>query len=223
MTITRVSPGQLIVFEGPDGVGKTTIAARYADLCRNNGDSVFSLSFPGREPGSLGSVIYDIHHDPGKFGISVMTPESLQTLHVAAHLDAIDRYVRPAVARGETVILDRYWWSTWVYGVDCGASRSTIDALIDFERLHWGSLAPDVVILITRDESLRPEESELAWSRRLALYRTVADREQSRYPVQVISNDTTEDDLLDRIVDTVEHLREQTMASVDRPSTSNQR
>lgn len=222
MTIDRVSPGELIVFEGPDGAGKTSLIARYADLRRKKGDVVTSLSFPGREPGSLGSVVYSIHHDPGKFGINAMTPESLQTLHVAAHLDAIDRYVRPVVARGETVILDRYWWSTWVYGVDGSASRSTIDALIDYERQYWGSLTPDVVILITRDDSLRPEDGGFAWSRRLALYRTVADREQSRYPVRIISNDTTENDALDRIVATVDHLREQSMASVDRPSTNNQ-
>jgi len=221
MTIARVSPGKLIVFEGPDGAGKTSLAARYAELRRKQGDVVTSLSFPGRAPGSLGRAVYGIHHDPRKFGINAMTPESLQTLHVAAHLDTIDRYVRPVIARGETVILDRYWWSTWVYGVDSGANRSTIDALIDFERQHWGSLTPNVVVLITREDSLRAEDGGLAWSRRLSLYRMVAEREQSRYPVRVISNETTENDALDRIAAAVDQPREQNVGSANHPSTTN--
>jgi len=223
MTTSSALPGRLIVFEGPDGAGKTTLVERYTEWCREGGDVVTSLSFPGREPGSLGRLVYGIHHDPAKFGIAEMTPESLQALHLAAHLDAIDRYIRPLVAQGETVILDRYWWSTWVYGVDSGASRVTIDALIECERQHWGSLTPDLIILVTRRDSLRLEDAGLAWSRRLTLYETIAEREQPQYPISIISNDTTENDALDRIVTAVDRAREQRMASVRHPSSNLQK
>ncbi len=198
--------GRLIVFEGPDGAGKTTLISRYADYAREVEGSVTTLSFPGREPGSLGSHIYALHHEPGQFGIVGMTAESLQALHVAAHLDAIDRFIRPRIEQGEMVLLDRYWWSTWVYGIDAGAREETLNALAECERGHWGSLTPSAIILVTRRDSLRAEDAGEAWSRRMRLYQTVAEREQSRYPVRIIHNDTSEADALVRIARAVEEV-----------------
>jgi thymidylate kinase len=175
---------------------------------RSRGGVVTTLPFPGRESNLLGDLVYRIHHSPAEYGIAAMTPESLQALHVAAHLDAIDRYIRPRIARGETVILDRFWWSTWVYGLDGGAIRTTIDALVECERKHWGALSPAVVILITRQHSLRPEDAGPAWARRLSLYRELADRERTQYPVRTVSNDAAEVETLARVEAAIEDARQ---------------
>jgi dTMP kinase len=208
LTTTDVSAtmlrGALIVFEGPDGAGKTTIVAAYSERLRQQGLAVTTLSFPGREPGTLGYLVYDLHHDPNRFGISGITPEALQALHIAAHLDAIDRQIRGRIERGETIILDRYWWSTWVYGTDAGARQDTIRALVECERHHWGNLVPSVVILIVREDSLRATDAGPTWSRRLELYRTVAQQEQVHYPVRIVSNDASESEALDRVAKAVE-------------------
>jgi dTMP kinase len=196
--------GALIVFEGPDGAGKTTIVAAYSERLRQQGLAVTTLSFPGREPGTLGYLVYHLHHDPNRFGISEITPEALQTLHIAAHLDAIDRQIRGRIERGETVVLDRYWWSTWVYGTDAGAREHTLRALVECERQHWGKLTPSVLILIVRDDSLRAADAGPAWNRRLELYRAIARQEQAHYPVRIVSNDTSESDALDRVAKAVE-------------------
>lgn len=197
--MSDAASGSLIVFEGPDGAGKTTVVSGYAKRLLSRGHFVTTLSFPGREPNSLGDLVYRIHHSPRDFGIAGMTAESLQALHVAAHLDAIDRYIRPRMAQGQTVILDRYWWSTWVYGIDAGAARPTIDALVECERQHWGLLTPSVVVLITRRDSLRPEDAGPAWDRRLALYHDIAERERTRYPVRIVENETAEDETITRV------------------------
>jgi thymidylate kinase len=183
-----------------------------ADLRKQN-ITVAALSFPGRELGTLGRVIYDLHHDPHRYGIAELTAESLQALHVAAHLDAIDRLIRPRIERGETVMLDRYWWSTWVYGIDAGAKRETIDALIECERQHWGTLKPEVVILVTRRDSLRPADAGESWERRMRLYAQIANQESERYPVRAIDNDSTEAEALSRIHATVDLLRNTTTQS----------
>jgi thymidylate kinase len=209
MLTSNQTPGSLIVFEGPDGAGKTTIVAGYAALRRSRGSAVTTLSFPGDEPNSLGFLVYGIHHRPAHYGVAAITPESLQALHVAAHLDAIDRCIRPRIARGETVILDRYWWSTWVYGIDEGGKRATIEALVECERQHWGALTPTVVILLTRQDSLRPEDGGPAWARRLSLYQEIAARERGRYPVRTVSTDTTETESLVRVDAAVEDAHEQ--------------
>jgi dTMP kinase len=80
---------KLIVFEGPDGVGKSTLMKQTEDLLKHRGILFQSLS-PGKEHGTLGGLVDLIHHDPQQLGLGAFTPLSLQALHIAAHLDHIE-------------------------------------------------------------------------------------------------------------------------------------
>ncbi|MCL4806402.1 MAG: hypothetical protein KJ062_01190, partial [Thermoanaerobaculia bacterium] len=81
--------GRLFVFEGPDGVGKSTVAAEFARRLSEDRPAVL-LSFPGREPGTLGHDVYELHHASARFGVERLSAACLKLLHIAAHLDAID-------------------------------------------------------------------------------------------------------------------------------------
>ena len=197
--------GSLFVFEGPDGVGKTTLVRRTAEALQSDGRRVDVLSFPGREPGTLGEHVYSLHHDPAKFGITAMTPESLQVLHVAAHLDAIDRLIRPRLESGSVVLLDRYWWSTWVYGISGGGRRTTLDAAIASEVTHWGALRPSALLLISRSESLRVDEQRSKWLTRVGLYRDLAEMERGKYPIYTIPNNREPEQATEMILQTIGH------------------
>jgi hypothetical protein len=128
--------GRLFVFEGPDGVGKTTLSREATRFLVDMGQKADYLSFPGRDPGTVGRVVYDLHHSVHARELSAT---AVQALHVAAHVDAIERHIRPRLANGINVFLDRYWWSTWVYGVCGGIDSTALRALIDFEERVWGS------------------------------------------------------------------------------------
>jgi dTMP kinase len=149
----------LYVFEGPDGVGKSTIAEIVAEKLQSMGRTTRLLAFPGREEGTLGRLVYELHHDLARFGVSEVGATSLQLLHIAAHLDAIEKAILPALARGETVVLDRFWWSTVVYGRQRGVSVTSLEAMIDLERIHWGGVSPGRIFLIDRAQPFRPESS----------------------------------------------------------------
>lgn len=182
--------GDLFVFEGPDGVGKSTLSQEFAASLRARGVDVRLMSFPGRESGTLGKAIYDLHHEPDRFGVRDATPSSLQLLHIAAHLDAIERVILPALRSGTTIVLDRFWWSTKVYGLTAGVNPKTLDAMIAVESAAWGAVRPTRIFLITRGKPLRPEPKDL-WTKWKELYEDLANEQRRAAPVSLVENEST--------------------------------
>ena len=192
--------GQLVVFEGPDGVGKSTISAEVARLLNANASVCELITFPGREPGSLGKLVYEIHHSPTQFGIVSLTPTSKQALHIAAHLDAIERYIVPALASGRHVLLDRFWWSTWVYGMVGGMDRHVLKRMVELERSFWGRLQPATVILIRRDSPINRGDKLKDWYRLAKAYDRLAIKEARSYPVSVVENTGSLEQVIARVL-----------------------
>lgn len=187
--------GRLIVFEGADGVGKSELSSRVASAIDSAGMSTHLLSFPGRQQGTVGNLVYRIHHCSEALGISALSPASLQTLHVAAHLDAIETNIIPMLERGECVVLDRFWWSTWVYGAVAGVSREILDALIALEDLAWRGWKPSLAFHVRRRNPLRDEASE-NWNQLVATYVKLVEEERGNYPIVELWNDSTIEETL---------------------------
>lgn len=180
-----MSRGELFVFEGPDGVGKSTLAIELAAQLRRSGHVVKLLASPGRTPGSLGRLVWEFHHDPEKFGVEKVHPTSLQLLHVAAHVDMIEEAIRPAIQRGECVVLDRFWWSTLVYGTEDGVLPAVLQNMVELEQHHWEDLRPTQVFLVSRDEPLRREHSLERFEALKRAYLVLASKEPN---VVVVEN-----------------------------------
>lgn len=183
-----IRPGQLIVFEGADAAGKSSVSEGVTNELRRLGLRVELQSFPGRTPHTLGELVYRLHHDSRAFGIETLTPASLQTLHIAAHFDAIESRIMPTLKAGVSVILDRYWWSTWVYGVVDGISRDLLMTLIEAEKLAWGAAIPTMLFYLTRQTPLR-DEPGTRWQQLNAAYGELIATESGRYPICVIKNE----------------------------------
>ena len=176
--------GQLIIFEGPDGVGKTTLSQRVVNWLEIAGLKARYISFPGREPGSLGNLIYEIHHDSNKLGVTHVQPTALQLLHVSAHIDALHKTIGPALKAGENIVLDRYWWSTVVYGRTTAVDENSILLMIELEKLHWAGFKPSVVFLLDRPTPGRVEQTPEAYKRLQSAYAELARSEGASYKVR---------------------------------------
>lgn len=188
-----MATGKLVVFEGPDGIGKSKLSELTANWLRNMGLQLSTLSFPGNERNTLGSLIYDIHHHhQDRFSIAEIDPLSLQTLHIAAHIDEVRRAIRPAIDAGHWVVLDRFWWSTWVYGVAAGAFQPGLEQVIGAERLYWRDLKPAIIFLVSRSEAIRKEHSKDSYDRLSGLYAEIAEREEQVGMVRRIENEVLE-------------------------------
>lgn len=179
--------GRLVVLEGPDGVGKSTLSSTVAGLLGGVGKAEV-ITFPGREVGTLGRLVYDVHHSPQSFGLESITDLAKQALHIAAHLDAIERRILPLLRSGTHVVLDRYWWSTWVYGIVGGVKEVAIRGLVEVERLQWRSHLPVVAILLDRPSPIDRVEPPKYWNELREQYATLAASERAHYPVYTITN-----------------------------------
>lgn len=209
MADTADSPGALFVFEGPDNVGKSTLAAEVErTLVRTSRHDVARLAFPGIAQGTLGAHIHELHHHPDRFGIRAITPNGLQALHVAAHLDAIETQIRPLLTRGSIVLLDRYWWSTWVFGLAGGADRQVLEALVRLEQVYWGPVLPRTVFLVDRRIDCASSQEQSTLARIRYEYAALAKREMSRTPVISVQNDGPWKAAIDPIVGTILQLME---------------
>jgi dTMP kinase len=132
--------GLFVTLEGIEGSGKTTQAARLADQLRARGRSVLLTHEPGGS--RAGEAIRAIFLDP-----AVALDVSAELLLVLAdRAQHVREKLKPALARGEIVISDRYSDSTTAYQ---GYGRGfDLKLLADLNRLASDGLSPDLTIVL---------------------------------------------------------------------------
>lgn len=132
--------GRFISFEGIDGSGKSTQARLLAEALRGHGQTVVLTREPGGSPGAEEIRRLVLEGDPDRW-----SAETELLLFTAARRDHLEKTIRPALARGETVITDRFADSTRMYQ---GISRGDLAAAVDqLHRLMIG-VEPDLTLLI---------------------------------------------------------------------------
>ena len=118
--------GCLLVFEGIDGSGKTTAKGRVAAVLRERGFDVIELFEP--TDGPHGRQIRHL----ARCGRARLSVEEELELFVQDRLENVEENIRPALARGAVILLDRYYFSTMAYqgarGVDVEAIRHRNEA-----------------------------------------------------------------------------------------------
>ncbi|MHA7867499.1 MAG: dTMP kinase [Salipiger thiooxidans] len=135
--------GLFISFEGIDGSGKSTQARLLAERLRGDGQEVVLTREPGGSPGAEEIRALVLQGDPDRW-----SAETELLLFTAARRDHLERTIQPALARGATVICDRFADSTRMYqGLSRGDLRAAVDAL--HERMI--GVEPDLTILIDMD------------------------------------------------------------------------
>ena len=136
--------GRFIVLEGPDGAGKSVQARLLAERLQARGLSVTY----SREPGGtdLGEQVRRLVNDPGP---TPRGPKADVLLYSAARAQHVDEVIRPALERGDIVVLDRYATSTMAYqGYGSGMDLDLLGRIQDWVT---GGLRPDMVVLLDVD------------------------------------------------------------------------
>lgn len=174
--------GRFVVFEGPEGAGKSTQLRLLEDRLRGLGrDPLFT-----REPGGTpaGEAIRDVVLDP-RLRVDALT-EFL--LYSAARAQHVAEVIAPTLAAGRDVVSDRYTAASVAYQ---GHGRGLdLDLVDDLNRRVTDGLTPDLTVLLdvepglgldrasARSESDRLEAAGLEFHRRVrAGFLALADRQ----------------------------------------------
>jgi len=136
--------GVFVVFEGGDGVGKSTQTALLADWARALGREVLVTLEPGGSP--IGEVLRDLVLNPAWGDVS---PRAEALMYAADKAQHVYEVVRPALDRGALVISDRYVDSLLAYQ---GAGRDLdADRVEQIARWATGDLLPDLTVVLDLD------------------------------------------------------------------------
>jgi dTMP kinase len=174
-----------VSFEGLDGCGKTTQARLLAEALGADGVDVVSTREPGGTP--LGEEIRSLvlHGDH-------VAPWAEVALYAASRAQHVVDVIRPALARGATVVCDRYLDTSVAYQ---GAGRGLgVDVVLELNLRVVEGLLPDVTVLVELDVETalsrvggkrdRIERADAAfWPVVAEAYRELAARFPERYVV----------------------------------------
>jgi dTMP kinase len=166
--------GRFIAFEGGEGAGKSTQARLLAEALEARGIDVVLTREPGGTPGAE-AIRHLLLSPPGEG----WPPQAEALLFAAARADHVARLIRPALARGDWVICDRFVDSSRAY--QGGAGGLGDDAITALHAFGSAGLRPDRVILLEGDEAMlgerlaaRGAEADAIEGRGLTYHRAVA-------------------------------------------------
>jgi dTMP kinase len=138
--------GLFVTFEGGDGVGKTTQSALLEEWLAGRGRTVVRT----REPGgtAVGVLVRDIvlHHRGD------IAPRAEALLYAADRAHHVETVVRPALARGDVVIQDRYFDSSVAYQGD--GRQLEPGEIRDLSMWATHGLLPDLTVLLDLDPTI---------------------------------------------------------------------
>jgi dTMP kinase len=190
--------GKLIVLEGIDGSGKTTLQRGIAAALAKRGHDVVTTKEPTEGP--LGKKIREMAQGQRE---RVSKEEELALFHEDRKIH-VDTVVRPALRSGAIVVQDRSYFSTVAYQGERGFDRAELTAM-------GRAIAPDPDLLIVVDVP-----AELALERIHASRPSAADDFERLESLQrirrvfqdlpgavVLDGRLSEHDLLDRAIDLI--------------------
>src|SRR6201999_3667251 len=134
-----MTPGRFITLEGIEGAGKSTVARIVCDWLAKRSIPTRLTREPGGTP--LAERVRQIVLERGTEQLSPATETLLMFSARGIH---VENLIRPALARGEWVVCDRFTDATRAYQ---GSGRGVDPALIDtLAATVQGTLQPDCTL-----------------------------------------------------------------------------
>jgi len=144
--VAAALPGKFLVFDGPDGSGKSTQLKLFLKAAKDAGLTITEV----REPGGteIGEKIRDAllaHLDREE-----MSLRCEMLLYMASRAQLCEQVIDPALKRGDLVVADRFVSSTYAYqGAAGGIPFSEID---EAAKIAMQGVMPDSTLIFDVDQ-----------------------------------------------------------------------
>ena len=132
----NIFKGKFIVFEGLDGSGQSTQAGLLREFLMEKGFNAILTKEPTLDS-EAGNRIRKILDEEIK-----VSPKELQELMVEDRKEHLEKVIIPALKQGKIVISDRYFLSTFAFGVSDGLN------LQELIKMNNQFLYPDIIFLL---------------------------------------------------------------------------
>lgn len=199
--------GKFIVFDGPDGCGKSTQLARFAEHLRSQGRQVVCARDPGGT--AIGDRIRGVllEHD-----LRTMDVRCETFLFMASRAQLTSEVIEPGLADNAVVLCDRFISSTYAYQ---GAAGYDLARLIEIGNMAIDDTWPDLTVVF--DVSVEQcfgrieGERDAMESRPREFHERVREvylRLPTIYPspVHIIDGSGSSDDVHARVVELMAHV-----------------
>jgi dTMP kinase len=139
-----IPAGRFIVLDGIDGAGKSSQIQPLVQWLKAGGRTVTTCRDPGSTPtgDAIRAILLDRHEIH-------LAPTSEMLLYMAARAQLVAEVIRPALARGEWVVSDRYLLANIVYQGHAGGLDP--DVVRRVGAVATGGLEPDCVLVLDVD------------------------------------------------------------------------
>lgn len=142
-----MSKPRFITLEGGEGAGKSTQLRLLAQAFADAGIATITTREPGGSPGGeaiRGLVVTG--------AVDKWHPTTESLLFMAARFDHLATKIQPALEKGEWVLCDRFYDSTYIYqGMAKGVGGEWLDQLY---RQLFANTAPDLTLLLDLPPSI---------------------------------------------------------------------
>ncbi len=143
LALATAAKGKFIVFDGPDGAGKSTQRDVCDQALRDAGVDVVTCRDPGGT--TIGDRIRAVLLD---YDLSTMDVTCETLLFMASRAQLVHEVIAPAIDAGKTVLCDRFITSTCAYQGAAGFDPKRVIELANLAvGLHW----PDLTIIFDVD------------------------------------------------------------------------
>ncbi|MCC6680254.1 MAG: dTMP kinase [Phycisphaeraceae bacterium] len=140
--------GRFLVFDGPDGSGKSTQFRRFSEAATRQGIPVCEV----REPGGtmVGEAIRKVLLEYQDDAHGEMDLRCEMLLFMASRAQLVAERIRPALQAGQLVLADRFISSTLAY--QGAAGGIPISDILRVGQVALGQTWPDLVVVFDVDE-----------------------------------------------------------------------
>lgn len=196
----RKGRGRLYIFEGADRARRTALAEAFAAALKQHQVPCHYLPCQSELSPSVQELVAG-SSKPGRRRAQGPGPQERQLQEMTHRIGQIESRIAGELARGDSVVVDGFWWSTQVDGRARRVPRHILTQMIKLERTVWDTYTmslPEAIFLLRRPAEPGRAGSLLSRSGAEMSYDSLVSGDALLYKVYELEDDGNNEEMVQR-------------------------